>query len=135
MNKAVIGVAGILATISVQAEDLDGVERMVCAATQVQVCIENDSCYQVSPDELGVPDFVIIDTSKRSVSTTKASKEYRSTGFSTVAEQSDRLYLQGMERGRAFSFVIDKATGRMTVAVSRDGLSVSVFGSCTDAEL
>ena len=33
------------------------------------------------------------------------------------------------------SFVIDEATGRMTVAVSRDGLSVSVFGACTDTDL
>lgn len=37
--------------------------------------------------------------------------------------------------GRAFSFVIDEATGHMTVAVSRDGLSVSVFGACTDADI
>jgi len=40
-----------------------------------------------------------------------------------------------MEGGRAFSFVIDEATGLLTVAVARDGLSVSVFGACTDADV
>ena len=40
-----------------------------------------------------------------------------------------------MEDGRVFSFVIDEATGRMTVAVSRDGISVRVFGACTDTNL
>ena len=43
-------------------------------------------------------------------------------------------FLQGVETERAFSFVIDEASGRMTVAVSLDGMSVSVFGACTDAD-
>ena len=135
MRKIAMGLTGLLATVSAQADDLQGVDRMICAASQVQICLELDTCYSATPWELDVPDFVVIDVKKKTVSTTKSSNRDRSTTFSSVAKQSGLIYLQGMEGGRAFSFVIDEATGRMTVAVSRDGLTVSVFGACTDANL
>ena len=135
MKRTAIGTVALLAALSAGADNLAGVDRMICAAAQVQICIENDTCYQATPAELDVPDFVIIDMDKNTVSTTKASNENRSTKFSSVAKQSGLIYLQGMEGGRAFSFVIDEASGRLTVAVSRDGLSVSVFGACTDADI
>jgi hypothetical protein len=39
--------------------------------------------------------------------------------------------LQGYENGRAFSFMIDEATGDVTAAVARETVAVSVFGACT----
>jgi hypothetical protein len=95
------------------------------------MCIENDSCYTASAWELNVPDFVVIDLDKKVVSTTKASGLNRSTTFTSVSKSNGTLFLQGVEAGRAFSFVIDEATGRMTVAVARDGITVNVFGACT----
>ncbi len=135
MKKLVIILAGILSVGVVQADNLDGVDKMVCAAAQVQICIESDTCYAATPAELDVPDFVVIDTKKKTISTTKGSEENRSTKFSSVSKSEGLIYLQGIEGERAFSFVIDIDTGRMTVAVSRDGLSVSVFGACTDTDL
>jgi len=135
VKKLTIAIVGILAGGLVQADDLDGVDKMICAAAQVKICIENDTCYSATPAELDVPDFVVIDTGRKMISTTKASNENRSTKFTSVEKLDGLIYLQGIEGGRAFSFVIDEATGRMTVAVSRDGLSVSVFGACTDTDL
>jgi hypothetical protein len=135
MKKLAAVIAGLLAGGLVQADDLRGVNRMICAAAQVQICIENDTCYEASAAELGVPDFVVIDTKKKTISTTKSSYENRSTTFTSVSKSDGLLYLQGVEGERAFSFVIDEATGRMTVAVSRDGIAVSVFGACTDTDL
>ena len=45
------------------------------------------------------------------------------------------IYLQGIEGARAFSFVIDESTGSLTASIARDGISVNVFGACTDADL
>lgn len=135
MKRIIMALAGILAVASARAEDINGVERMICAATQVHVCIQNDGCYTVAPADLAIPDFVVIDTEEKSISTTRSSGDSRSSGFSAMGELADAFYLQGTENGRAFSFVIDRDSGRMTVAVSRNGLSVSVFGSCTDADL
>ena len=135
MKKLTAALAGVLIGGLVQAENLEGVDEFVCAATQVQICIEDDTCNSATAFELDMPDFVVIDISRKTVSTTKASNQNRSTKFSSVTKDDGLIYLQGMEGGRAFSFVIHEATGRMTVAVSRDGLAVSVFGACTDTNL
>ena len=135
MKKLAIAFAGIVTGVLAQADNLEGVDNMICAAAQVQICIENDSCYSATAAELGVPDFVVIDTKKKLISTTKASGLNRSTSFTSVSKSEGLIFLQGIEDGRAFSFVLDEQTGRMTVAVSRDGLTVSVFGACTDTDL
>ncbi len=135
MKKLTASLAGMLIGGLVHADNLEGVDEIVCAAAQVQICIENDTCYSATPFELDVPDFVVIDFSKKTVSTTKASNQNRSTKFTSVEKVDGLIYLQGIEGGRAFSFVIHEASGRMTVAVSRDGMSVSVFGACTDTDL
>ena len=135
MKKLTMAFAGILISGLALADDIRGVNEFICAATQVQICIENDTCYAASPAELGVPDFVVINTKKKTIATTKARDLNRSTSFTSVVRDDGLIYLQGIEGGRAFSFVIDEASGLMTVAVSRDGLAVSVFGACTDTNL
>ncbi len=135
MNKMAIACAGVMTVGFAQADNLEGVKEMLCAVSQVQICIENDTCYSALPAELNVPDFVVINPGKKTLKTTKASNQNRSTSFSSVERDNGLIYLQGMENGRAFSFVIDEASGHMTVAVLRDGVSVSVFGACTDTDL
>ena len=135
MKKMAIAIAGFVLGGLVQAENLDGVNEMICAPAQVQICIENDTCYAATPAELGVPDFVVIDIKKKTISTTKSSNQNRSSSFSSVTKDDGLIYLQGSEGERVFSFVIDEATGRMTVAIALDGMSVTVFGACTDTDL
>jgi len=135
VKKLSMVIAGIAAAGMAQAENLNDVDKMICAASQVQICIEDDTCYSATPEDLGIPDFVVIDTDKQTISTTKASDLNRSTAISVASKADGLIYLQGIEGGRAFSFVIDEATGRMTVSVARDGFSVSVFGVCTDADI
>lgn len=135
MKKLAVIVAGMLLVVPALADNLEGVDKMICAAGQVQICIENDMCYPANAAELDVPDFVIIDLKKKVISTTKASNQNRSTPLKYIERADGLVYLQGIEGGRAFSFMIDEATGRMTVSVARDGVAVSVFGACTDAEL
>ena len=135
MKKLAVIVAGMLLVVSALADNLEGVDKMICAAGQVQICIENDMCYPANAAELDVPDFVIIDLKKKVISTTKASNQNRSTPLKYIERADGLVYLQGIEGGRAFSFMIDEATGRMTVSVARDGVAVSVFGACTDADL
>lgn len=135
MKKLAVIAAGMLLVVSALADNLEGVDKMICAAGQVQICIENDMCYPANAAELDVPDFVIIDLKKKVISTTKASNQNRSTPLKYIERADGLVYLQGIEGGRAFSFMIDEATGRMTVSVARDGVAVSVFGACTDAEL
>jgi hypothetical protein len=45
--------------------------------------------------------------------------------------EEGKIFLQGIEKGRAFSFVIEEPSGEASIAVARQGLTVSVFGACT----
>ena len=135
MKKLLIAGLGLAVFAPVAAEDVTGVTRMICAAGQAQICLETGECYAAMPFELGVPDFVIIDTKKGTISTTKASGLNRSTEFAKSDRKEGLIHLQGVEGGRAFSFVIHEQTGRMTAAIARDGLSVTVFGACTAANM
>ena len=78
-----------------------------------------------------MPDFVIIDTDEQIISTTPASSDHRSSTFTSYVREGGLISLQGIEGERAFSFVIDEATGRLTAAVSMDGMTVTAFGACT----
>ncbi len=117
------------------ADDLTKSDRLLCAAAEITVCFELDECFPVIAEEIDMPKFVVVDLKKKLLTTTKASQENRSTDVATVERENGLLYLQGIEKGRAYSFVINEETGHLTVAVSRDGLSVSVFGACTDADI
>jgi hypothetical protein len=135
MKNLAIACTGLLASSMAMADNLEGTDELLCAAGQVQVCFENGECFSVAPWELSMPDFVVIDMKAKTVSTTKASGQNRSTPFTSVERSDGVISLQGVEAQRAFSFVIEEASGHMTVAIARDGLSVSVFGVCTDTDV
>jgi len=135
MKRAVVASAGLLVGGVALADNLQGADRLLCATGQITICIEDADCYGAHASELGLPDFVIVDLKNKKLQTTKASEENRATVFTTMTRAGGAIYLQGIDSGRAFSFVIDEATGRMTVAVSRDGASVTLFGACTNAKV
>ena len=135
MKNLAIACTGLLASGMAMADNLEDSDDLLCAAAQVQICFENGECFSVAPWELSIPDFVVIDTKAKTVSTTKASGQNRSSPFTSVERSDGVIYLQGLEGQRAFSFVIEEASGHMTVAIARDGLSVTVFGVCTDTDI
>ena len=108
---------------------------MLCSVSEVTLCAETGECFDVQAWEIDVPQFVVIDLKRKVIATTRASDVQKSTAIANFQREGGRIYLQGIEGGRAFSFVIDETTGLVTAAVARDGLSVSVFGACTDADV
>jgi hypothetical protein len=135
MKSIVIACTGLLASSIAMAENVEGADELLCAAGQVKICFENGECFSAAPWELSMPDFVVIDTKEKSISTTKASKENRTTPFSNVVRSDGLIYLQGIEAQRSFSFVIEEFSGHLTATIVRDGISVSVFGVCTKTDL
>ena len=134
MRRIYIAFVGLFVAGAAGAENLEDVDEMVCATATTKLCLETGDCYTATPWELSLPEFVVIDLDKKKISTTKSSSENRSTEVTMVETEEGVIFLQGVERGRAFSFVIDEMTGRMTAAVSRDGLSITVFGACTNTD-
>jgi len=115
------------------ADDVSDSDKLLCSASRVTLCFESGDCTNADPWELDMPQFVLIDLRKNTVSTTRASGEDRSTEVQPRRAET-ALFLQGVENGRAFSFVIDHATGLLSAAISFDGATISVFGACTDPD-
>jgi hypothetical protein len=112
-------------------DDLTGQEQILCTAVQATICSAEGDCKIQPPWALNIPQFVEIDLKDQKLSTTKASGENRSTPIRTILRQEGEIFLQGVEGGRAFSFVIEEDTGMASIAVAREGKVVSVFGACT----
>lgn len=133
MKALLISFSTFFAAGLVLADDVSDSDRLLCSASRVTLCFESGECMDTDPWELDMPQFVIIDLKKKTISTTKASGEDRSTKLQTSNDETE-FFLQGIENGRAFSFVIDQATGLLSAAISSDGATISVFGACTDTD-
>jgi len=134
MKRLLIVLGGLVTGSLAVADNVEDADRLLCSSSQVMMCFETGECFTVPPWEIGVPQFVVIDRKKKSISTTKSSGENRTTSIASVNEANGDIFLQGFEQGRAFSIVINKSLGTLNAAVARDGVSVSVFGACTDAD-
>lgn len=119
-----------LSTVAV-GDDLTGADRLLCASVEATVCSVDGDCEIGPPWSWNIPQFIQVDLESKRLSTTPASGEQRVTPFTLVDRASGLIVIQGFERGRAFSFVIEEASGQASVAVAREGVTVSVFGACT----
>ena len=121
----------VVAATPAIADDVSGADRLICSSVQATVCGSDGDCEIGPPWNWNVPNFIVIDFKKGELSTTPASGERRVTPFKNHESAEGVTYLQGVEGGRAFSFVINQATGQVSIAVAREGITVSVFGACT----
>jgi hypothetical protein len=135
MTKKLLIVALLSISGAGIADDLSGLDRFLCSPTQIITCFEGTDCTTLLPWEADIPQFVVIDTRKKLISTTKGSDENRSTPVQSMQREDSTIYLQGVEGGRAFSFVIEESSGLLTVSVTRDGITVTIFGACTDTDI
>jgi hypothetical protein len=128
----VVAVLATLLTVpDLRADDLRGSNRILCTAVQATRCTMDDDCEIGAPWNWNIPQFIEVDLTAKTLATTKASGEQRSTPIKNFERQAGHIFLQGLEGGRAFSFAIDEETGMLSAAVAADGVTVGVFGACT----
>lgn len=123
--------AGFTLAATSSAENVTGADSLLCAPTTIRLCVETGDCYPVLPRELGIPEFFVIDTQKRSIHTTSASGVERRSEFASYSRENGVLMLQGVEAQRAFSMLIHEQTGLLSGSIAQDGFTVASFGHCT----
>jgi hypothetical protein len=130
---ATLGAAALALALPARggADDLKGQDRILCTVVQATVCTTDGDCSIEAPWNLNIPQFIEINLKDKTASTTKASGENRASSLGHVSREDGLIVLQGVEAGRAFSFVITEDTGFASMAVARQGLTVSAFGACT----
>lgn len=126
-----LGLALVLVAGVAQADDLRGADRFMCSTLEATVCLADGACLFLPPEELNIPQFIVVDATAGKMETTEASGERRETKADTVRRADERIQLQGHEAGRAFSLLINETSGRATFASAADERGVIVFAACT----
>lgn len=121
----------VLPASALLADDLTGATNLLCTSVQATSCRDDGDCVTDNPWAFNIPQFIEIDLIAKNLSTTKASDEIRESPIGNLTRAEGLIVIQGLELGRAYSFVINEKSGRLSAAVSRDGITVSVFGACT----
>jgi hypothetical protein len=124
-------VAVVLVSTAAWADDVTGSDRILCTAIQATRCSMDEDCRTAPPWNWNIPQFIEIDFTEKRLATTAASGQNRATPFKNLEREDGIIYLQGVEGGRAFSFVIAESTGSLSVAVATEGGTTSVLGACT----
>jgi hypothetical protein len=127
--------AALMACSVAQADDVSDIDRLLCSTSVIMLCVEDGECFQVSVSDSDAPQFLIIDVKKKTVKTTEASGEDRKSVVESLVRRDGRIILQGVENNRAYSLLIEESSGWFSAAIARDGMTNSVFGACTDADL
>lgn len=115
------------------ADDLHGARTFLCAPLEATQCSPEGGCETGSPWKWDIPRFIMVDLEAKMLTTTKASGVDRTTPIRTLERAEDKIFIQGIELGRAYSFVLDEGTGIASFAVAMPELTVTAFGSCTPA--
>ena len=121
----------ILSASFAMADDLTGSNNLLCTSVSATSCRDDGDCVTDVPWSFNIPQFIQIDFTAKLLSTTKASGENRQSPIGAISRPEGLIVIQGLEEGRAYSFVINETTGRLSAAVARDGITVTVFGACT----
>ena len=131
-----LAIVGLMScSVVAYADDVADSERMLCSISKVTLCVEDGDCFPISVFDVGVPQFLIIDLKNKVISTTEASGENRESKVAHLFRESGRTFLQGIENNRAYSFLIEDDIGHLSASVTRDGITISAFGACTDANV
>jgi hypothetical protein len=125
----------LTACAAAHADDVRDKDRILCSSSKVMLCVEDGLCFEISVLDADAPQFLIIDTKKKTVSTTEASGDKRESPVANMSRVDGRIFLQGVENNRAYSILIEEEFGRFSAAIARDGITVSAFGACTDADV
>jgi len=131
LKCATVALVLVIASGVVAADDLTGAKTFLCTAATVNQCSSDGECTSGSAWDLNIPQFIEVDLAKKTLSTTKASGENRTTPIKNIERENGLIILQGAEAGRAFSWVITEETGLATISVAIDGRGVVIFGACT----
>src|SRR5262249_15902794 len=102
------------------------------SANTASACCDDGECASGSAAELNIPQFVEIDVAAKTISSTKASGNFRSSNVANLKRDNGQILLQGMEKNRPYTTLIDEKPGTLLAAIAGNfGCGITVFGNCT----
>jgi hypothetical protein len=107
---------------------------MICAVTHTVACQKGADCTEGSAADLDMPLFLKINPAKKEIISKKEGGETKVSIIKQTSKDSDNRFViyQGVEMGGAWSTVVDKTTGSMTISIaSGENDAYTIFGACS----
>ena len=118
------------------AEGFDGTTPLLCAAQRAMECPSIGPCQEVTPAQIGAPDFMRIDPGAESV--TPLGEDGRTSTIRHLTTVDGKLIVQGAEDGvegvrdgTGWTLAIDQGNGRLVATAASDAVAFVIFGACT----
>ena len=107
---------------------------MICAVTHAVACQKGGDCQSGSEVASGMPVLLKINPGKNEIVSKKEDGEKKTSVIKqTTNDKAGRFVIyQGVEQGGAWSTVVDKTTGSMTISVAAgENDAFIVYGTCS----
>lgn len=113
----------------------DGSAPLLCALSEALECAPGAECSRILPEEVGAPDFFLIDVKAKSVQGLGGAA--RTSAIQSITKIDEKLILQGAEDGAegvrdglGWSAAITQDRGRLVLSASGEHVAFVVFGAC-----
>ncbi len=113
------------------AGDFDASKPLICAVIETFECGPGADCQRGTAESISMPQFLKVNFEEKTISSTPESGSIRTTKIRNLERLDNRLILQGIQNGRAWSMVINVTTGKVTLSASDEQAGFVVFGACT----
>ena len=120
-----------MAPVPLFAGDFDGSKPLLCAVIETIEYEQGGECQRGTAESIGIPQFLIINFQEKVISSTPESGPVRTTKIKNMERIDGKLILQGVQMGKAWSMVINEATGKVIISISDVMAGFIVIGACT----
>jgi len=121
----------IILPYQVSAAEIKDSEPLICSVIKAIDCGLVGACYEGTAESLDLPQFIRVDQKKRMISTTKSSSDKKESQIKNLEKIDGKIFIQGVENGRAWSMIIDETSGKMSATVAEERIGFVIFGACT----
>ena len=122
---------GLAAPGFAAASDFDGSRNLLCAPTDAMQCEGAGECNRKEVELLNMAKFLYVDFKAKTLKgTVEGATSGETSSIRTVQKLDGGTLIQGAERGRGWSLIVDKGTGDMTLAIAGDDIAFVLFGVC-----
>jgi hypothetical protein len=128
MHRLILGLGVIVSGVA-GAADLDGSTALSCTGVSGYSCDPAKACSKVKPEGDKAP-VVLIDPSNKTVKT-----PYRTDRLpiANSATNNEQLQYQGTSEKFAWSAIVNRSTGKVTITIADRVGAYVIFGQCKAA--
>jgi len=106
-------------------------DQFICAAAEAIGCAQDEPCTRGSADIVNLPLLWRVDLKEKTVMSLREGGEQRTSEIIEVIEGEKAVVILGIDPGSAWSVIIDRTDGKMTLTSSHRDEGYIVHGACS----